>query len=310
MSEKIYAWLLRLYPPQFREEFGEEALQLFRDRNDGERGFAAQVRLWLDLIADVAISLPSQHRYARKAAIADAGAHAADGTPSFHALEELWPRPEALAVGTVLTVAVAITCVSLGVVENQGTFHAHNVHAGYLSDAPLTMMTATGLRFRDDHLNQLPFRGLLVLAASEYPRASQQENCPFETVKVLPHNIGYVKLDSVPARSLCESQVMVAMASLRPADAIILDLREGSDGSANVNGLLVRFGDKPVYVLTSKRTFAGAAQALYDLRRLKRATVVGELAPSAAGLEADVRVKASEALETAEKLAANRLATR
>jgi retinol-binding protein 3 len=32
MSEKIYAFLLRLYPVAFREMYGEEALQLFRDR--------------------------------------------------------------------------------------------------------------------------------------------------------------------------------------------------------------------------------------------------------------------------------------
>lgn len=33
MSEKIYAWLLRLYPSRFRTAYGEEALQLFRDRS-------------------------------------------------------------------------------------------------------------------------------------------------------------------------------------------------------------------------------------------------------------------------------------
>ena len=32
MSEKIYAWLLRLYPRCFREDYGTSAMQLFRDR--------------------------------------------------------------------------------------------------------------------------------------------------------------------------------------------------------------------------------------------------------------------------------------
>ena len=36
MSEKIYAWLLRLYPSRFREEYGEAALELFRDRAHDE----------------------------------------------------------------------------------------------------------------------------------------------------------------------------------------------------------------------------------------------------------------------------------
>jgi len=49
MSEKLYAWLLRLYPSRFREDYGEEALRLFRDRARDERGFFPRLRLWLDL---------------------------------------------------------------------------------------------------------------------------------------------------------------------------------------------------------------------------------------------------------------------
>src|SRR5262249_45026855 len=38
-----------------------------------------------------------------------------------------------------------------------------------------------------------------------------------------------------------------------------------------------RFGDsKPVYVLTSARTFSGAEEFSYNLKNLKRATIVGE----------------------------------
>ena len=37
MSEKIYAWLLRLYPSRFREAYGDEAVQLFRDRARDEK---------------------------------------------------------------------------------------------------------------------------------------------------------------------------------------------------------------------------------------------------------------------------------
>ena len=31
MSEKIYAWVLRLYPIRFRQEYEASAMQLFRD---------------------------------------------------------------------------------------------------------------------------------------------------------------------------------------------------------------------------------------------------------------------------------------
>jgi hypothetical protein len=46
MSEKIYARFLHLYPSRFREAYGEEALQLFRDRARHERGLFRRLRLW------------------------------------------------------------------------------------------------------------------------------------------------------------------------------------------------------------------------------------------------------------------------
>jgi hypothetical protein len=58
MSEKIYALLVRLYPSHFREAYGEAALQLFRDRARDEKGFFSRVRLWFDLLTDLAISVP------------------------------------------------------------------------------------------------------------------------------------------------------------------------------------------------------------------------------------------------------------
>ena len=45
MSEKIYAWLLRLYPSHFRKDYGGEALQLLRDRARNEKGFLPTI--WL-----------------------------------------------------------------------------------------------------------------------------------------------------------------------------------------------------------------------------------------------------------------------
>jgi C-terminal processing protease CtpA/Prc len=101
-----------------------------------------------------------------------------------------------------------------------------------------------------------------------------------------------------------------------------------------------KLADKPVYVLTSHSTFSGAAQFTYDLKMLKRATIVGETTGGAAhagvfhriddhfgigipevkainpfgpngwaevGVEPDVKVKAADALAAAEKLAENRV---
>jgi hypothetical protein len=87
MSEKIYAWLLRLYPSNFQRAYGEEALQLFRDRARDERGFLSGLRLWLDLLGDLAVSLPREYRSISDAAVASRAKHVLDGAPSFHILE-------------------------------------------------------------------------------------------------------------------------------------------------------------------------------------------------------------------------------
>jgi C-terminal processing protease CtpA/Prc len=101
-----------------------------------------------------------------------------------------------------------------------------------------------------------------------------------------------------------------------------------------------RLADKPAYVLTSSRTFSGAEQFCYDLKMLKRATLVGETTGGGAhagafhriddhfgmgvpetkainpysqtdwaeiGVEPDVKVSAAGALETARRLAETRL---
>ena len=61
MSEKIYAWMLKLYPAQFRQEYEVSAMQLFRDRLRAERGLSRRFRFWLDVIADLVVSLPREH---------------------------------------------------------------------------------------------------------------------------------------------------------------------------------------------------------------------------------------------------------
>ena len=104
-----------------------------------------------------------------------------------------------------------------------------------------------------------------------------------------------------------------------------------------------RFADQPVYVLTSHETFSGGEEFTFDLKTQKRATIVGETTGGGAhpvrglpagdhftigvpfgrpinpvtkgdwegkGVEPDVKVSAADALTTAEKLAADKLATK
>ena len=101
-----------------------------------------------------------------------------------------------------------------------------------------------------------------------------------------------------------------------------------------------RMTTQPVFVLTSKRTFSGAEEFAFDLKNQKRATIVGETTGGGAhpvsghvvadyfmvgvpfaksldpvtktnwegtGVEPDVKVSAADALETAQKLASEKI---
>src|SRR5919108_6444362 len=110
MFENIYAWLLRLYPSHFREEYGEEILQLFRDRARDETGFLRRLKLWLDLVADLAISVPREYYYLEPGFIGASADQRLGGIPSFVVIEGGAPRPGALLSGGVLTMLVLTTC--------------------------------------------------------------------------------------------------------------------------------------------------------------------------------------------------------
>ena len=205
---------------------------------------------------------------------------------------------------------------------------------------------------------------------ARYSKAMKQVNCTFEKVEILPDNIGYLKLNSFPDPFACESTAKAAMASLNHADAIIFDLRDNRGGEPAMVMLIAAYlfdhpeymynprentterswtrspvrgnslADKPVYILTSRSTFSGAEHFSYDLKMLKRATLVGETTGGAAhsgvwhriddhfgmgvpetkainpfatndwaeiGVEPDVKVSAADALVTAEKLAQDKL---
>jgi hypothetical protein len=211
---------------------------------------------------------------------------------------------------------------------------------------------------------------------AEYRREMVRSNCTFEKVKLLPHNIGYVKLNSFPDPSVCRAKAADVMASLNNVDAMIFDLRDNRGGSADMVALLATYlfdhpthlndfydrgansteqswtlppvpgnklSDKPAYVLTSATSFSAAEGFSYDLKMLKRATLVGETTSGRShmgmahriddhfiiripglrainpisktnwegtGVEPDVKVKAADALATAEKLAQSKLQNR
>ena len=203
-----------------------------------------------------------------------------------------------------------------------------------------------------------------------YRKGMLQQNCMIRKVEILSNNVGYMKLDFFPDASVCGASARTAMASLNDADAIIFDSRDNSGGFENMVELIAGYlfdhpeymysprgapteaswtrspvpgnslADKPVYVLTSSRTWSGAEQFSYDLKMLKRATLVGETTRGGAhagafhriddhfgmgipeekvinpfgkadwegvGVEPDAKVKAADAFETARKLAEDKL---
>ena len=211
-------------------------------------------------------------------------------------------------------------------------------------------------------------------AIAQYRKQMEKMNCGFEKIEVLGGNVGYVKFNMFGDPDVCGPTAVAAMNFLGNVDAIIFDLRENGGGDpkmvafistylfaepTHLNDLWERKNDstqqywtlpyvpgkrldgKPVFVLTSKRTFSGAEEFCYNLKNLKRATIVGETTGGGAhpvsghriddhfmigvpfakavnpisktnwegtGVEPDVKVAAADALAAAEKLAGEKTA--
>src|SRR5689334_12016311 len=109
MSEKIYGWLLRLYPSRFREAYGEEALQLFRDRSRDETGFLLRLRLWVDLLSDLALSVPREYFHVQPGLTSLSAHLRPEGVPSFFVFAEESLGPGALFFGGMLSIAALVT---------------------------------------------------------------------------------------------------------------------------------------------------------------------------------------------------------
>jgi hypothetical protein len=213
-------------------------------------------------------------------------------------------------------------------------------------------------------------------AIAQYRKEMERMNCGFDKMEILSGNVGYLKFDMFADPEVCGPTAVAAMGFLANVDAIIFDLRENGGGDPKMVALVStylfskpthlndlwerktdtiqqywtlayvpgkRLDDKPAYVLTSKRTFSGAEEFTYNLKNLKRATIIGETTGGGAhpvsghriddhfmigvpfakainpiskinwegtGVEPDVKVPAADALATARKLAMEKLESR
>ena len=141
MPEKLYDLLLKLYPEYFRQEYSDEALRLVRDRARDEKGFLSGLRLWLDLLLDLAVSLPREYGKAPMTPIV--AAKPVNGDPSFQLLAEQTPKPTLLFLGGMLSAVLIWACVTA--VARSRTFPAlfpdsHSLQALVQSDLALARL--------------------------------------------------------------------------------------------------------------------------------------------------------------------------
>ncbi|HYX39045.1 MAG TPA: S41 family peptidase [Oligoflexus sp.] len=199
-------------------------------------------------------------------------------------------------------------------------------------------------------------------------------NYDFKKLEILNGNIGYIDLRGFQPAEFGGATAIAAMNYMANTRALIFDLRNNGGGSPSMIQLLTsyllkepthlnsfyvrktdsyeqfwtpahvegkRYLDKEVYVLTSGGTFSAAEEFTYNLKNLKRATIVGETTGGGAhpvdlhyfkdikfgamipygrainpitktnwegtGIEPDVKVSAEQALSTAHGMALQNL---
>ena len=140
--------------------------------------------------------------------------------------------------------------------------------------------------------------------------AERRGNDGFQRVERLDGNVGYIEVRGFSGSPDAGPTAVAAMNFVAGTDALLFDLRANGGGSPAMIGLVSsylfddvvhlndfyirehnehrqfwtlphvqgqRYGNaKPVYILTSNRTFSAAEEFTYNLKHLKRAIVVGE----------------------------------
>jgi hypothetical protein len=139
--------------------------------------------------------------------------------------------------------------------------------------------------------------------------AIRQANFGFARAEILAGNVGYLDIRRFMPPDAAGDTLAGTMAFLANADALIVDIRNCTGGSAHMMPFFAayffarptslfdmvfrgddftehywtlawipgkRLADVPMYILTSARTFSGAEGFAYRFQVLKRATIVGE----------------------------------
>ena len=167
-------------------------------------------------------------------------------------------------------------------------------------------MIDDSFRDYDYNSNEGPTRAQMEAARIQ----TERSGFGIDKLERLPGNVGYIELRSFRGTEFAGPAYTAALSLLAGTDALIIDLRRNGGGSpASVAYLLSHFFplgdqrhlidmynrptnstrqvwtvptvgqryDKPVYVLTSARTFSGGEDCAYSFQAQKRGTVVGEI---------------------------------
>jgi hypothetical protein len=160
----------------------------------------------------------------------------------------------------------------------------------------------------------------------ERRQESKLDNYGFYKVERLPGNVGYIDIQKFHKADWGGETAAAAMNFLSNTNAMIIDLRNCEGGYPDMVALISsylfgeqpvhlnsiswrgeevsqqywtlpfvpgkRFGDKPVYVLTSRDTFSAGEGFAYNLKTHHRATVVGEKTDGGAHPGASYRIHA------------------
>jgi C-terminal processing protease CtpA/Prc len=150
-------------------------------------------------------------------------------------------------------------------------------------------------------------------AADARAQAARRDNGGIRRTEILTGNIGYLDIRYFWRLNEARDAVDAAMKVLARADALIIDMRANSGGSPDTVALLASYlldgppaplfeisprsgdpvryssstvsprdGHRPLYVLTSTRSFSGGEGFAFLMQDLKRAEVVGEQTAGAA----------------------------
>lgn len=169
-----------------------------------------------------------------------------------------------------------------------------------------------GIRYAPERILEMkmPDEAKRKAATERNRKIARLENHGFKEAKILSGNVGYLKFDYFSADQEAFKVAVGVLAFLANCDALIIDLRENGGGNPemiqlissyffsgeprHLNSFYYRLDEKTeqywtlpfvpgsklaetdLYVLTSGDTFSGAEEFTYNLKNMKRATIVGE----------------------------------